>query len=258
MDTRTRVVRSEEDVGSWELVFRRPHPALRDHVLVLEGFEEQSRAPVRHHHLPPVFVPVIINLGSPYRLFDPADERPLARPRVGFVSGLGEAGGMTESDGAARCVQVNLTPLGARSILGVPMHELENQVVPLDDVLGPGVEQLEERLFEASDWETRLDARRGFPRSPAGGHARAQARCRQGAAAPRGDRRPDSRRGARRRAPLQPKASARPVPRARRAGPEDGRAAPPLQPPPPPRRERAGAGLGRPRPAAVATTTSPT
>jgi AraC-like DNA-binding protein len=162
MDTVTRVVRGEEDAGSWELALRRPHPALRDHVSVLEGYEEQMRAPVRQHHLPPVFVPVIINFGPPYRLLDPADGRPLARPRAGFVSGLGEAGGMTESDGAARCVQVNLTPLGARSILGVPMCELEDRVVPLEDLLGPEVERLEERLDEAPDWETRLTLAEAF------------------------------------------------------------------------------------------------
>ncbi len=162
MDTRTRVVRSEDDAGSWELALRRPHPALRDHVLVLEGYEEHLRAPVRQHHLPPVFVPVIINFGPPYRLLDPADARVLARPRASFVSGLGEAGGLTESDGAALCVQVNLTPLGARAVLGVPMHELEDRVLPLEDVLGRGVEELEERLFEAPDWESRLALAEAF------------------------------------------------------------------------------------------------
>ena len=105
MDTVTRVVRGEEDAGSWELALRRPHPALRDHVSVLEGYEEQMRAPVRQHHLPPVFVPVIINFGPPYRLLDPADAR-RSRASAGFVSGLGEAGGMTESDGWPTCVQV--------------------------------------------------------------------------------------------------------------------------------------------------------
>ena len=137
----------------------------------------------------------------------------------------------------------DLTPLGAAFHPRCPMHELEDQVVPLEDLLGPEVERLEERLFEAPDWETRLTLAEVFLAARLE-DARAEARRRQGTAAPRGDRRPDSRRGARRRAPLQPEAPARPVPRACRAGAEDGRSASPLQPPPPPRRTRTGPDRG--------------
>ena len=153
----TRVIGHEEADGSWELSVRRPeHPALRLHVLELEGYEERFRAPVRQRHLPSVVVPLILNFGAPYRLLDPGDSRIVARPRSSFVAGLGEAIAMTESSGAARCVQVNLTPIGARRLLGVPMHELEDRVLPLEDVLGREVERLEERLFDAPDWEARL------------------------------------------------------------------------------------------------------
>ena len=162
MAAETRVLRREEDSGSWELAVRRPHPALRQHLVVLEGYEERLGATVRQRHLPPVIVPVILNFGPAYRLLDTADPRRPGRALSSFVSGLGEAGGMTESDGAALCVQVNLTPLGARRILAVPMHELQDQVLPLEDVLGPEVLQLEQRLFEAPDWATRLTLAESF------------------------------------------------------------------------------------------------
>lgn len=111
--------------------------------------------PVRQRHAAASFVPLILNFGPSYRVLDPADlER--SSEHSSFVAGLGESYAVTESSGRALCVQINLTPLGARRVLGVPMHELANRVVPLADVLGPEVDRLEERLFETPDWDARL------------------------------------------------------------------------------------------------------
>jgi AraC-like DNA-binding protein len=159
-DTGTVTLVRHEGNG-WQLFTRPPAPALREHVVELEGYEERAAAPVRRRHLPATFVPLILNFGAPWRLFDPADQRRVVE-QSSFVSGLGEAGGMTEAAGEALCVQVNLTPLGARRILGVPMHELENVEVGLDDVFGRDAERLEERLFEAPDWEARLELVEAF------------------------------------------------------------------------------------------------
>jgi AraC-like DNA-binding protein len=153
------LVRHEGD--GWQLYVRPPAPSLRGHVVALEGFEERLATPVRRRHLPATFVPLILNFGARWRLFDPADPRRVVE-RSSFVSGLGEAGGMTQAAGDALCVQVNLTPLGARRILGVPMHELEDREVALDELVGSGAERLEEQLFEAGDWESRLDLVEAF------------------------------------------------------------------------------------------------
>jgi AraC-like DNA-binding protein len=137
----------------WLLLRRRPAAALRGHVLELQGYEET--APVRRRHLPSPVVPLIVNFGAPWELFDPVDGRRVAR-RSSFASGLGEAGGMTEAAGDVRCVQVDLTPLGARRLLGVPMHELENREVDLGELLGPDLRRLEEQLDGTPDWTERL------------------------------------------------------------------------------------------------------
>lgn len=156
MTDRTRIVRHQGTEGRWELVLRRPDPALREHVHIVEGYRERMAQPVVQRHPAAAFVPLILNFGPPYRLLDPVDPRRSAEHRSSFVSGLGDSFAITESSGSALCVQVNLTPLGARRFLGVPMDELANRVVPLADVLGPEVDRLEEQLFEAPDWESRL------------------------------------------------------------------------------------------------------
>ena len=58
--------------------------------------------------------------------------------------------------GSARCLQVDLTPLGARRLVGMPMSELANRTVPIDDVLGRFGRDLVQRVGEAPDWPTRF------------------------------------------------------------------------------------------------------
>jgi AraC-like DNA-binding protein len=156
-----RVIRRYGEEGGWELVVRQPDARLRPDVLVVEDYAENVAAPVRERHLPPVFIPLIVNFGPPYRVFDPSDAT-LATEHGSFVGGLSESGAVTESAGAARCVQVNLTPLGARRVLGVPMHELRDRVVSLDVLLGREAGRLEEQLAEAHDPATRLSLVESF------------------------------------------------------------------------------------------------
>jgi AraC-like DNA-binding protein len=149
MPTATRLIRHESDAGTWELALREPDARLRSDVLVLEDYVEDVAEPVRQRQLPATFVPLILNLGPSYRVADAAGHR-------SFTAGLGESVAVTESPGTARCVQVNVTPLGARRLLGVPMHELVDHVVPLADVLGRAAGRLEEQLADCADAEARL------------------------------------------------------------------------------------------------------
>jgi AraC-like DNA-binding protein len=90
----------------------------------------------------------IVCFGVPYRVDGAAFEA--------FVGGLSDRPTDTEFVGAAGGVQVDLTPLGARRILGLPMEELTNRVVPIEDVLGRRAGELAERLREAPGWPERF------------------------------------------------------------------------------------------------------
>ena len=55
---------------------------------------------------------------------------------------------------------MNFTPVGAFAFLGLPMHELVDGIVPLEDVLPRAARNLTARLADATSWEerfTRLD-----------------------------------------------------------------------------------------------------
>ena len=90
----------------------------------------------------------IVCFGVPYTLD--------GEPFDAFVGGLSDRPILTEFVGAAGGVQVDFTPLGARRCLGLPMDELTNRVVALEDVLGPGAPLLVERLQEAPGWAERF------------------------------------------------------------------------------------------------------
>jgi len=123
-----------------------PHAGLRGHVLRYTGWREHSARPVRRVEVPWAGVVAIVCFGVPYKLD--------GEPFDAFVGGLSDRPLMTEFVGAAGGVQVDFTPLGARRCLGLPMEELTNRVVALEDVFGPAL--LAEELQEAPDWPQRF------------------------------------------------------------------------------------------------------
>lgn len=151
-----QVSRHDSEIGWWEMVSRGVAPRLRPHVLGYCGFEEETVGFTRRRELPSGEVIVIIGFGPRLATSYPQ----LARDRVtthrSFVAGLHDTHCFVESPGSQACIQVNLTPLGAHLLLGVPMHELTNRVIELDDLLGAEGGLLVEKLHDAPDWEVRF------------------------------------------------------------------------------------------------------
>jgi AraC-like DNA-binding protein len=144
----TAVKRYEYDRGWMEVASRPPHPALASHVRRYWGFLESSACPVRRREIPGQDVVAILSFGPSLRVDDV--------PRTSFIAGLTESSVVTEHEGVSHGLEVTFTPLGARMILGIPMHLLANDVVPFEDVWGERGEELLERLYEAPDWEARF------------------------------------------------------------------------------------------------------
>ena len=121
---------------------------LRGHVLRYAGWRERSDEPVLRVEVPFAGAVAIVCFGVPYRIDGEAFHA--------FVGGLSDRPTDTEFTGEAGGVQIDLTPLGARRILGLPMEELTNRVVALDDVLGRGARELVARLEDAPGWPERF------------------------------------------------------------------------------------------------------
>src|SRR5690606_8520409 len=96
-------------------------------------------------------VVLIFDFGPTLRFLDGAGAL-AARHAGGFLAGLHDVTVLTETAGAQSGLHVNLTPLGARRLLGLPMAELANRVVGVDDAFGPAGRRLSERLAETPGW----------------------------------------------------------------------------------------------------------
>jgi AraC-like DNA-binding protein len=150
------VLTHESEHGSWALVLGRPASRLRGIVHGYQGYDEsRSPAPVLRQEVPSLVVPLIVNFGARWRIAGSAAGMGTPAVRDSFVAGLFERSAFVAAEGAARCLQVDLTPIGAHLVFGVPMHELANRVVDVEDVL-EGDRHLVARLEAASSWEARF------------------------------------------------------------------------------------------------------
>lgn len=152
-----KVLRNESELGRWELAEGDPAPALRPYLSrPYVGFAEQRPGPMRRLEVPSGSIVLVVNFGPPFRISGPGDAAG-EEHRSTFLVGLTDEYAITEYVGMSHGIQVDLTPLGAHLALGLPMSELANRVVQLEDVLGPEAGRLTEVLYEAPGWQARFE-----------------------------------------------------------------------------------------------------
>lgn len=155
MPARLRVESGTSPNGSWAMVSSPPAPALRSMVVGYCGFREDSPKPVLRREVASPLVAVVIGFGDPHRLrIGPSAT---ASDLTCFVGGVGQTPVLTEHRGVQRGIEVRLTPAAAYTLFGVPMSELADRVVDLEDLWGPRATRLRERLATAPDWPARFE-----------------------------------------------------------------------------------------------------
>jgi AraC-like DNA-binding protein len=139
------------------LTFRegRISAVLRPYVTEFVAYRESYATPL-HRRRPP-FGGIVMIFGFTERmgLVDP--RKPDSPQRLAsFVGGLADVYTDTTTVGRAEGIQVNLTPIGARLLFGMPMSELANQLVSIEDVLGRWGPETIARLAGLPRWADRL------------------------------------------------------------------------------------------------------
>jgi AraC-like DNA-binding protein len=149
-------VESPADGGNGQVLLRHPvAPALAGLVTRITGYRETLRRPIRMTETASLVVPIIISFGEPFAIALARDPGPDDRIES-FTAGLTSGPVRMTSGGAAHCLQIDLTPLGAYRFFGRPMHELAERMVLLDDLGDAIVARLRERLGQERSWRRRF------------------------------------------------------------------------------------------------------
>jgi AraC-like DNA-binding protein len=151
---------------AFEMVRRMPSPRVADLICRISGYRETARGQFAQRETASLVIPLIVSLGTPFRIALGRDPTP-ADSQPSFVAGLYAGPVHIRSDGAAECVQVDFTPLGAYRCFGGAVVDLVARMIDIEDVLGQAGRLLRERLGATSCWQRRFDLIEDFVASRA-------------------------------------------------------------------------------------------
>jgi AraC-like DNA-binding protein len=120
--------------------------ALRGSVTSYDGFREDTGSPMVRREGPGRDIVVILSFGEDWEI----DGQPL----TSFVAGLRNSQVTTRHEGRSFGIHVNVSPPAAHRLLGLPLHELAERQIPLEDVVDEPF--LVERLQDAESWDERF------------------------------------------------------------------------------------------------------
>ncbi|MEU3224821.1 helix-turn-helix domain-containing protein [Streptomyces sp. NPDC006976] len=121
--------------------------------VTMAGFRVHDLDALRMVPHPNVTLLLEFGAGSPV-----LDSAPGAQQRGSLVAGpgLGSGGAVRVRGENVECVQVRLSPVIARAVLGASPAELDGAVVPLGDLWGREASRICERIGELPGWQARF------------------------------------------------------------------------------------------------------
>lgn len=139
-----------------QFVRQRPAAKLRPYIDHYVGYSAAGAPGALHRGLPSRYLTMIVAVGEPIEVLAQADPGKAAQT-LGFVlAGLQVAPCLIAADGPQEGVAVELTPLGARALLGAPARALVNSTVEAEAVMGSVATELRDRLQDDRSWPARF------------------------------------------------------------------------------------------------------
>jgi AraC-like DNA-binding protein len=116
----------------------------------------------RNMILPDGAMELIVNLGDPQKLCAWNGRAAHTVFRRSWISGERTEPIVIDEAGHVHLIGVRLRAGGAWPFLGIPLREFTNQVVELEAILGPEINDLRDRLGDAIDDDSRFDLLQGW------------------------------------------------------------------------------------------------
>ncbi|MGW5380707.1 helix-turn-helix domain-containing protein [Nocardia sp. NPDC003999] len=139
-----------------EVVTARPAPTLASFIDRYVGYRMSGFAAGMHRGLPSRHMTFIVAIGPTIDVVEQTDPRQSPQNYRCVLSGLQASTALIAHDGRQEGVAVSLTPLGCRTLFGMPAAALWDTSVEFADVVGPVGSELWERLQYAPSWPERF------------------------------------------------------------------------------------------------------
>jgi AraC-like DNA-binding protein len=139
-----------------EAVAGQPAAPLRPLVAHYSGYRQAAVGPARHRGLPSPYLTMIFTLDEPLTVAEHPDPGQPAGCYLTLAGGLHTTPALITHNGWQSGIQLALSPLAARAVLGVPAGELAGIDVEATDVLGPVAGRIQRRLQAAAGWPERF------------------------------------------------------------------------------------------------------
>ncbi len=145
------------DTSNPDMSTRLPAPALRPFIKSYAGFRICGLTVDEIVGLPSRHIDLLISFAAPLEVVRMPNRAQRPGSYTALVAGLQDAPAIVRQGTEAYGMHVFLTPLGARSVLGVSSAELATLVVDLCDLWGRDGADLIDRLASAHTWPRRFE-----------------------------------------------------------------------------------------------------
>ncbi|WP_406265821.1 helix-turn-helix domain-containing protein [Nocardia sp. NBC_00881] len=141
-----------------EVVTARPAPMLAAFIDRYVGYRMFGFAAAVHRGLPSRHMTFIVAVGPTIDVVEQTDPRQSPQDYRCVVSGLQASTALIAHNGHQEGVAVELTPLGCRTLFGMPAAALWDTSIEFADLAGPAGLELWERVQHAPTWPERFAA----------------------------------------------------------------------------------------------------
>jgi AraC-like DNA-binding protein len=139
-----------------EALAQLPAPPLRSFIDRYVAYRLEGFAPGIHRGLPSRHLTLIVSIGPPIEMDSMPDPRQSPGTYMAVLGGLHSGPAIIRHNGNQSGIAIEVTPVGARALLGVTAGALASTVVDLADVFGSRGAELPERLASARSWADRF------------------------------------------------------------------------------------------------------
>jgi AraC-like DNA-binding protein len=139
-----------------EHVQHAPGAALRPQLAWCTGYRDKGVAPALHRGLPSPWLTFIVTIDEPLVMAAHPDPAQTPGAFDVLVGGLHTSPALISHDGSQSGIQLAVSPLAARALLGLPASELASIDVHGADIFGSRSAHLHERIRELPGWPERF------------------------------------------------------------------------------------------------------